>query len=621
MMATTVYPNEALLAVDARLQALLSYYVRAGRCPRCLLAFVGEDQLALRPQFKTDPDWKILHVGISEGLMGHALRVSGVHIWRRGFDGSLPFIEGDPRTIYEVATCIYFREQPTAVLLVDYFEGDGFREPSVWDVESWSKEIGDILRAFEAEYADIQARILRAAELCVEQTGSLRGYVAIKRWDGRFRYFVAGVNTQHFRYYSQLEGICGDVIRKGVFQNVSYVWDHVHYRSSDDYIQSEAVAPIVVNDDVVGVVNLESAKRAHFTDEHELVIKQVAADLSSLADRFRKPVGGGISAHSRMLSDLVEQLSAPNDIFSDDADDQAIWRWATELCRLKISRLEDVKSVSFGDILKHSAFKGKKDSAVRRAEDGSEGFKIVQEGNGRFFCDFDVILESITTSHVRVWFDYHPNLATLEIIDQFCRLASNEVRRRNKELRGKVFENFVERIRNISAHGIRGEMEVVFGELPGLVRRLILCDHVTYFRVVGGISNNVKILTVWQSTADTLVYNSDEQYYRVAEDDGFTGFAATQREILMIKNVQNLGELGDRWRSLKWKGKIAEEERMKFRSFFAVPIYFGGEVIGLLRGHRTMRYNSMSFSESDRRMLESIRYLLEGMLDRVGIVI
>ncbi|GEO37696.1 hypothetical protein SAE02_18440 [Skermanella aerolata] len=343
-----IFPPALLPIVEQKLRERLLSYVQPG-VPRCLLAFVGDGEIEVKRQFTTDHDWRIWHTDLEDGLIGEALRTGQIVEWDEKRPNT-PFLKGDPRTIYEIAASISFKDKATAVLLIDYFKEDPADRAHHWKIQGWRGEIAEILATPEREETEIRNHILNAVQVSVDQTKSIRGYIALKQWDGTIRYFTAGQGRDKFRYLSQLEGICGEVMRTGVFQNVGNVWNHPQYRSSDDSIQSEAVAPIKVRgDECIGVLNLESAEANHYTPEREAAILRSADEIIDLADRFRRPVGVDIGAHSLLLSDLVEQFSAPEDN-TRLPNEERIWEWAEELCRRKITSLEGVIDATFVDV-------------------------------------------------------------------------------------------------------------------------------------------------------------------------------------------------------------------------------------------------------------------------------
>lgn len=604
-----IFPPDYLPMIEQTLREKLRSYVRAD-LPRCLIAFVGEKEIEVKQQFTTDLSWRILHGGLNEGLIGKALRTDQIETWKEG-DSEADFLRGDMRTIQEFAATIKFSGKTTAVLLIDYFKTDGPERTTQWEIEQRRRELTEILEKPNRERNEIENHIIFTAGEAVKRTESTRGYIALKNWDGKLRYFTAGYETKRFRSLSQLEGICGEVLRTGVFQNAGNVWLHPQYQSSDDSIQSEAVAPInVPGGECVGVLNLESPERDHYTPKRVEIILELAENVVKSADRFRRPLEGGIGVHSRLLSDLVEQFSAPGD-GARLGSEEKIWDWAKELCIRKIVSLDSVSEATFVDM---SAPDEKGTPRFRSANDGNEPGQS-KEKNGVWTCEFDLLADSITRSRVEVRFLDRPKRTTLEIIEQFCRLTSNEVRRRGIELRAAEFERFVAEIRRVSLGGAV-DKEALLARMPGMLQRMMHCSHVTYFQVTERAPNGLPILRPWQSTAPRLTFSSEEYHYKACPEDGLTGFAASQTDVLLLKTMSMaaLQSIDPRLPAHLRAEKITEDDTAKIRSLFAMPLFDGETLIGVFRGHRTARFIGISFTETDRDRLRLVQFLLGKVL-------
>src|ERR1700677_3459329 len=300
------YPPDLRKLVEPRLRRLLASYVDHGHVPRCLIAFAGVGEIDFTLRLITDPDWKIMHAGMEDGLVGFAFREPGIYRWSAG-DRNTAFREGDHRTRHEVSASLCLDGAAVAVLLIDFFDGEIVPKGLPWKTRKWQREIEQVLASADQEKGVIAADILLATENCVAETRSRRGFTALVRWDGTIKYFIAGDGKEKFKYLSQLEGICGEVIRSGQLLNIGYVWDHRSYRSSDDRVQSEAVMPITVDGEVVGVLNMESYVRDNYLSQDVEFMAAVAEELADLAQRYLGQGGGEIGIHSRLLSDLVEK--------------------------------------------------------------------------------------------------------------------------------------------------------------------------------------------------------------------------------------------------------------------------------------------------------------------------
>jgi GAF domain-containing protein len=601
------FPAEILSLIEGDLAQLVHGYVRKHEVPRCLLAFIGEGHsIDIRPALKTDESWQVLYARADEGLIGHVLQTGASATWSGG-DQPNYFKQGDPRTIFEIGAPIMHQGAPTGVLLIDYFEGE-LTSPNFpdWKLDQWCKEIERGLTATNKAKDEIEKSILHITGRCVNETESIGGYTALKRWDGTMMYVLAGKNAGRFRYFSQLEGICGEVLRRGVHQNVPYVWDHPRYRSSDDKVASEFVAPIIISDECIGVLNMEAVARDHYNTEREQQILYYAAELTVLAERYRKIVGSQIGAHGSLLSDLLEQLSAPVDEFFEWSSDNHIRAWAFDLLDRKVRRLDGVYDLSFTDF--EGAGRSGSKQMIRKADEPPFEYEVTQRPDEYWECEFDMLDDAVTTSKLQVVFKNRPEESMLEIIDQFCRLTMNEVRRREEETRSVEFEWLMSDICNLST-------EMMLATAPGRIKRIFNCDDVTYF-AAKSLFENEKILVAWSSTSKLLGATTQENYYRIAPHEGFTGFAATKRDILLIRNAHDDQELRSIDPKLKWKGKIYEDTPGPVRSFFAIPLYVDSELIGIVRGHRNVKTKNVSFMEADRNRLRLVQFFLERAVER-----
>lgn len=599
------FPLELRQFVEPKLQRLLWSYVDSGDVPRCLLAFVGDQHLEIPYRLKvdkSDPEWEIHVVRLNDGLIGEALRTGKIEAWQEGKHDS-PYHRGEKRTVYEIAAGIPYRGRSTAVLLIDYFRGEQAFIRKQYKVERCRNEIEQILLSAEEEHREVAGDIELITERIVVESRSVRGFAAIMMWDGTIRYFAAGADTEKFEYLNQLEGLCGEAFRTGEFINVSDVFKSKSYHSSDDSIHSEAVAPIWFGGEVIGVLNMESTEFGNFDSDAESVMTAAADDLSPLADRYRTPPGGGISKHSRGLSDLVEKFSVDNFLLGSNLTGDEIRGWARGLCCAKIRAFEDVVSAEFIDLASTTGDVDGSLGEIRKAVYAPTEPIFIEQNDGKWVGQFDVLREAVVVARLEVVFRTKPDRATREIVGQFSRLTGNEIRRRIAELGATEFERIVDDINSTSVDGI-------MVRLPMRLKRMLDCDEVTFFKADDTTDNGL-ILRGWQSTARKLVESTNEPFYRVSPDDGLTGFSATQAGILIIKDVSNEDELRSIYANLTWKKKIIEEGSPLSRTFFAMPLHGADGLIGVIRGHRLLIGGNFPFSPADENRLRLIQFLLE----------
>jgi diguanylate cyclase (GGDEF)-like protein len=94
-------------------------------------------------------------------------------------------------------------------------------------------------------------------------------------------------------------GICGDVYRTGRIRNIPNVHaEPLHFDPDPSVpVESEIVVPLIVNDEVIGVISAESSQRAAFTALDETVLTAVADQLA-------------IAIHVAQLHDQAKRAAA-----------------------------------------------------------------------------------------------------------------------------------------------------------------------------------------------------------------------------------------------------------------------------------------------------------------------
>jgi hypothetical protein len=187
----------------------------------------------------------------------------------------------------------------------------------------------------------------------------------------------------------------------------------------------------------------------------------------------------------------------------------------------------------------------------------------------------------------------------------------NEIRRRDEETRSIEFQRLVGDVAGVPSN----DMLTI---APERIKRIFDCDDVTYF-VAQPMLDETKILVPWSSTSVMLGDAKSDHFYEISVDDGFTGFAATRREVLVIRNVDDREEVASIDARLSWKGKIYEDRPGPIRSFFALPLYASGALMGVMRGHRNVRTKNVPFTIVEADRLRLVQFLLEGALSRDAI--
>ena len=72
------------------------------------------------------------------------------------------------------------------------------------------------------------------------------------------------------------KGVCGTAAATRQIQRVSNVHDFEGHIACDTASESELVIPLIINEDLIGVLDIDSAKAGRFELEDEAGIKQIA---------------------------------------------------------------------------------------------------------------------------------------------------------------------------------------------------------------------------------------------------------------------------------------------------------------------------------------------------------
>jgi putative methionine-R-sulfoxide reductase with GAF domain len=355
----------------------------------------------------------------------------------------------------------------------------------------------------------------------------------------------------------------------------------------------------MVGDEIVGVLNMESFERANYTPEDMQALADAAVDLAELAQRFLSPGDAEIGMHSRMLSDLVEKFSieTPRLIYMVGVDH--VRDWALEQCSSKVAKLRSVQSAQFTSP-EPSRRKGKN---YRKAADSFGNSNVNLLPDGGFSGEFEVLRDGVIIATLEVIFEARPDGSILDVIRQFCRITGNEIRRRSSELRSFEFERLIEHLAQCSA-------EELMNRVPACLKRMFECDDVTFFVADHREEEQINLVP-WSSTALRLIPHSSEPFYRSSLDDGFTGYASTIDDVLVIRNVHDKQELESFDPEPQWEKKLWEGGSAPLRSYFAVPLRRSSKLVGLIRGHRHAGANNISLSDTDTERLRLVRFLLE----------
>ncbi|MEO9648778.1 MAG: GAF domain-containing protein [Roseobacter sp.] len=602
---TAIFPATYLAAVERQIQTVLGEMTKKANIPRCILVLVGDQgNIRSRANLRTDPAWIFNTCRIEDGLIGKALRTPSLLFAERG-----EFEQGDPRTEFEVALSVSYDNLPTGVILVDYFKDEmsTYHPNSPESQKKLSVNLALLRQEIESVFLNLENRanfleqsIRAATSACVSETNSTRGYTAFKRWDGTLKYITHGEGREKFLYLGQLEGICGTAMDSGEIQNLDDVWRNENYTPSDKQIKSELVAPIFDGGEAIGVVNLESVRPKNYDKSAERLVVEAAGVVEPLCKEYRETLRPEIGAHSRMLSDFIEQVGAWSKIIKRDHSIEHDFAELITIFKRKVLSLANTISI---DVLR-------KDSTEMASENGNyilaDDYPVeprTERSSSGLISHHSIDQNGVFHYSIAVLHRESLEVGSkLETIEQLCRITISEMRRRLIERQNIIFEDVFMGI-------IGGTIAQINVSLLHSIREILGCDDVTFFRARNG--GDRWVLSPSITTATRVGFNNrSENVYYVDEEDGLTGFASTRDSPIVIHNVHNASELKKIHSKIRWK-KVAYEshDSKDVRSFFAFAIWHDGEIKGLLRGHRG-RFRASTFSKRDILRVGAIQKLL-----------
>jgi len=95
-------------------------------------------------------------------------------------------------------------------------------------------------------------------------------------------------NMAHLESVSLGEGVTGQVAETGQPLYVGDVSQHPNYIAINPQVKSELCVPLVINENVIGVLDVESCEINSFTSEDQQVLITLAAQIATAIDRLRR---------------------------------------------------------------------------------------------------------------------------------------------------------------------------------------------------------------------------------------------------------------------------------------------------------------------------------------------
>jgi putative methionine-R-sulfoxide reductase with GAF domain len=527
-------------------------------------------------------------------------------------DGAPHYAEIDSRVKAEIVGPIHYQNGLTGVVLIDCIHERHYSAKDVALFESFCRSIDRQIEAIarKSHESYVGEQLQEIINDCYRNTLTKRGYIAVKRWDGRLEYFTVGDEKELFLELAPHEGLCGQVLRTGKLENPETpLLGEGNYIPSDDAIQSEIVCPIKNElGTTIGVINLESYLAEAYDLETEKLLRVAADRAAEHAGIYTKPPDPDFGFAITDLFQFSLWVRPPE---SPDAHEEEIRgsleRWAKGLLK--------GKQCEFWLGKHHSAPPLLQDRSWEEAVKGGE-----VQGEGKVIVYAPVLLSGDPRFVIAVERDFHDKLQDLNTHDKFqdlntlkalCRIASEAFRRSRYEYRMRSYIDLISYLIAPSNY------EVALDRAVQAIPYILQSDHCTLFYPFP--HRGKKLFVAGPSTSEVIHVRGKNPGYLPEVSEGLTGFVAHKGQSLRIRNVRDSEELRQLDPDLSWESRISEEVERECRSLLASPIFAladSREVIGVLRTHRDERSHRSGFSDEDFKMFESIAHAIRDPLTK-----
>ena len=516
-----------------------------------------------------------------EGLIGRAFNDDRILIYPDDPRSAESFIRVSTTTVREVAAPIYYAGQRTGVVFADIQKGEDAAhvdsEALRETIKQCTNTVSDLLNEQVAYVDDLKRRLYSLVERCRSETGSKRGYIAVKKIDGDLEYLWER-DEQVFLNLSQTEGLCGLVFRRPMLLNEGRVWTNPAYVSSDQEILSELIVPVVVKDETLAILNLERTKIGKYPQEMvDLVVKEVREAEEDILT-YREMTGSG-----GPLSDLTQEVLH----YSVEPD---FYRFSRFLGGRLVRALHAERYVSWlKDATRPLELQGLEWNIRAPA-----GILSLPEGKGlihapiRTYGDLKCIVGVVTSTQ--------PSVDDLNSVEQVCRIAGEVIEMKRQEWNSGQFESLIRRIL------LQPDSRTLMAAVT-ILSEIVSADHCTIFGK--GQYGTKEFLAVVASTSRSIFKKSSaEMYYRLGEPfDGLTGRVGTTGKPIDFSDLeQELPEL-----AMEGKKGMSEEgdKDTEIAAFSCRPIFAPeGELIGVLRLYRAKTRGQLGdFATKDKERL------------------
>ncbi len=578
--------------VELRLADVLMQSLANGIFPRVMLGFsTGRGDLDVRRNLRSQDNWRIVHTSQLEGKIGKTFASGSPQRWRRGDDDD-DYKEGDARTTEEFCYPVKSGDDVVAVLLVDFFSGEevGDEGRFVNRLLEVIHELEEILSASDKEKAKLRSRVTNLTQEILSATDSLRGYTAVRGWDGSIEYFPVGEKIKVFRELNFEEGLSGHAFSTRSIVNLGNVWRHPKYLSSDDRIVSEIVVPLIDNDQCIGVLNLESVAPDAYLDsqiENNVVsyANQIALAVQDLLKTSSEGTPQSVLAAAYLHSQLVFDDS------SSSQDDVSIY--LVERYTRILSKSLDLLFGPTGHFTYEFDDKKikKKNSTLRTFEPDVTVTPKSTE------ISLFIARKGILVSELKLRMAEKPNRAELETAQALARIVSNDLSRKHRELKTRSLFTLVSKI--AAASGTAS----TWLSLPHELAAILEVDDVTCFNASVLSDGATVLLPVSSNGRDWQEMQGESSFYDLERGDSLTSVAMRAKRISVYDRFQS-DTLANSAYLLKGSptNTIVEDGDVRIRAAMYIPIWRDGSAAGLIRLRRRSNGLNRPFLPSDAEL-------------------